>query len=213
MDVISNLSKRKFYRKKIFTSLAGLGCATCLASIGNANTYNTTVNPSVTTLVDGDRVETTNQEGILDTSSSSPGVQIPSNGKITVSASFDQSAPAPTVAQRSAIYLSNGITNQLGTGTEVTASFSGPAYAGINRTFDGIYLGSTSSLNANQLTLTVSSTNPDVNSLNGIFAPGNVDLGSNSQVNVTSNGLGSVTGLMIQKNLTADHFTLNVAGT
>ena len=212
MDVISNLSKRKFYRKKIFTSLAGLGCATCLASIGNANTYNTTVNPSVTTLVDGDRVETTNQEGILDTSSSSPGVQIPSNGKITVSASFDQSAPAPTVAQRSAIYLSNGITNQLGTGTEVTASFSGPAYAGINRTFDGIYLGSTSSLNANQLTLTVSSTNPDVNSLNGIFAPGNVDLGSNSQVNVTSNGLGSVTGLMIQKNLTADHFTLNVAG-
>ena len=209
----------RFYRKTmkpkiLVLSLLGLG-RSLSSHISEAASYNSTVDTAVITLQDTDTVNTTNQQGVI-ASSTAPALAIGSGGKITVNSIFNQSDATSGTVQRSAINLQNNTLNELGTGSTIIASYVDPTYGGTNKSLTGIFLGPNANLNADKLSLTVtnaSTTTGAITALTGIQAFSNLNLGSQSNITVQAGKFSGATGLVIGKSLVADHLTLNISGT
>lgn len=209
------MSNKQILRLKLLTaSFLSLGCS-FVDNIGETASYNTTVNPAVTTLADGDSVNTTNQNGIVDTSVSSPGIQLGANGSITVNSSYNQSDL--TTGTRAALNLKNNTINHLGTNSSISAIYTDASYSGSNKALYGIYLDSTADLEANKLTVNVTNQSTGavntINTLYGIQSFSNVNLGTGSSITVNSSSTSNATGMIVAKSLKADNLNIEVTAT
>jgi outer membrane autotransporter protein len=153
-----------------------------------ATNYTSTVSPGNTTLIDGDTIETHNQQAIQDSSVGSAGIQLGGTGKIEINTTFDENAPSYSTL--AVVDLSNGTANDLGNQSYLSAVFS-DENAPNGKPMIGIYLNSGTDLTATNLTLKLTSQAAN-HLITGVQSNSQLDLGNGSSITVVgkSNAFG-----------------------